>query len=645
MFKNIFNDLKLNRISYLLEVIETSDFKKKVDAYNKLSKMKISEEAGHIIIDKAVSLKQNNTDDLNTELSLLSLIFKKYYDSYSFHLIEIFKKLNTNTKYEILNILANSNEPSELVLYRTLICNYYKELDNYPIGNIAKNKDNYELVFPEIYEIFKQNNTRNNLLLLLNDFINLGVVPLVHLKKYKAVLQKLIINIFKEGIKYKIDPKNNFMGDKEYIDLRIFLEVAINIEFYISNKETKTQLDKLFKTKDNQLRLFILENYLRKEKSINKINLSPIAKDDLSRYPLYSFLDYNKLAKLMPKKYANNKDLSLSDLYLNFSIATNYSKVPYAFELLEEKVIDNYTYYIYKFKTEFDYNTEVIDPATDYLLKNIKVDKDLIDNAESIYIGISGGYSDSPSLIQKPLEGIKFTKFDDEYERVITRLLPKEEPKVEVKEEAKVEEKPIIKKESKLAKIIDFSRILTFLCLMAVLAFVVLTLYVNNVDLFNLQKNSKLRKNNILHAVLLKQKDLFQEINYNEIFTREDPEYYVLFFKKKDKSTYYEYLNLLLTNEYKIYFVDISKKENKPIFEGNETGFIINDDTLLKVKDREYSFYIFGKPNILKELKSYSDEIIKKQEEEKKAKEKEEAKKKAEESKKQETSKSKKKKS
>ena len=187
VFKNIFNDLKLNRISYLLEVIETSDFKKKVDAYNKLSKMKISEEAGHIIIDKAVSLKQNNTDDLNTELSLLSLIFKKYYDSYSFHLIEIFKKLNTNTKYEILNILANSNEPSELVLYRTLICNYYKELDNYPIGNIAKNKDNYELVFPEIYEIFKQNNTRNNLLLLLNDFINLGVVPLVHLKKYKAV--------------------------------------------------------------------------------------------------------------------------------------------------------------------------------------------------------------------------------------------------------------------------------------------------------------------------------------------------------------------------------------------------------------------------------------------------------------------------
>ena len=637
MFKNIFNDLKLNRISYLLEVIETGDFKKKVDAFNKLNKMKIDEEAGHIIIDKAVSLRENSNDDFNIELSLLSLIFKKYYDSYSFHLIEIFKKLNTNVKYEILNLLANSNEPTELVLYRTLISNYYKELENYPIGTISKNKENYELVFPELYETFKQNNTRNDLLIMLNDFINAGVVPLVHLKKYKTVLQKLIINIFKEGIKYKLDPKDNFMGSKEYIDLRIFLEIAINIEFYVSNKDTKAALDKLFKTKDNQLKLFILENYVRKEKNINKISLNSIAKDDFSRYPLYSFLDYNKLSNLMPKKYANNEDLSLSDLVLNFSIATNYSKVPYAFELLEEKVIDNYKYYIYKFKTEFDYNAEVIDPATDYLLKNIKIDKELMENAESIYIGISGGYSTDKkySLIEKPLEGIKFTKFDDEYEKVIKRLLPTEKPEEEPKQEVKVEEKSVEVKESRLAKIINFSRILTFLCLVVILAFVVLTLYVNNVDLFNLQKNSKLKNSNIIHAVLLKPKDLFQEISFNEIFNREESEYYVLFFKKKDKSKYYEYLNILLTNEYKIYFVDTSKKENKPIFEGNETGFVISDDTLLKVKDREYSFYIFGQKNILNEFKSYADEIIKKQEAEKKAKAKEEAKKKAEELKKQ----------
>ena len=328
------------------------------------------------------------------------------------------------------------------------------------------------------------------------------------------------------------------MGDSAYIELRVFLEVAINIEYYVSGKDTKAYLDKLFNTKNNQLKLFILENYLRKEKNISKISLTSIAKDNLSRYPLYSFLDFNKKLKLMPKKYANNKDLSLSELYLNFSISCNYNKVPYDFELLEEKIINNYKYYIYKFKTDFNYNEEVLDPATDYLLKNIKIDKELMDNAKTIYIGVSGGYSvdKDPSLLEKPIEGTRFTKFDDEYEKVVKRLLDFKEEQLETKVEVK--EEPKEKKESKIAKIINFSRILTFISLMAILLFVVLVLYVSNVDLFGLMKHSQFKKGDIIHAVLLKPKDLFQEINYNEIFTREDTEYYVLFFKKKDKSSF-----------------------------------------------------------------------------------------------------------
>ena len=626
MFKNIFNDLKLNKISYLLEVIETGEFRKKVDAYNKLQKIKLSEEAGHIIIDKATSLKQKDNEEFNIELSLLSLVFKNYYDSYSSHLLEIFKNLNTDTKYEIINILANSSEPSEIILYRTLVLNYYKELKSIPIGNISFDKDNYELIFPELYETFKVNNNRNNLLLVLSDFVNAGVVPIIHIKKYKTILQKQIINIFKEGIKYKINPNENYMGDKNYIDLRIFLEVAINIEYYVSNKETKICLDKLFKTKDNQLKLFILENYVRKEKDISKINLNSIAKDDLSRYPLYSFLEYNNLKKIMPKKYSNNKSLSLSDLYLNFSISCGYSKMPYDFELVEERVIDNLKYYIYKFKTKFNYNEEVLDPATDYLLKNIKIDKELINNAETTYLGYSGGYSEDPSLVANENKDIKFIKLDDNYEKVLNKLLlskiVKKEEKKPKKEEVKEE------KQSKIASIINFSRIFAFFSLIIILLFVILVLYVSNVDLFGLRKHS-LNKTDIIRAVILKPKDLFMEIGYRDIFNKEDSEYYVLFFKKKDKSTYYEFLNVLLKNEYKIYYVDLSNKDNKVIYEANETGFTINGDTLLKVKDREYSFYINGKKNIISEFKSYVDEIKKQEEEARKQKEKEESKQKS----------------
>jgi hypothetical protein len=627
VFKNVLNDLKLNRISYLLEVIETQNFKQKVDAYNKLRKIKLNEDDGHFIIDKVTTIKHSNKDDFNVEISLLSLVFKNYYDSYSDHILEIFKKLNTNTKYELLNILANSNDPSELILYRILLTNYYKEFNNYPLGTIATNKDNYDLIFPELYETFKAKNNRNSILLLLNDFINQGVVPLEHLNKNKKVLQKLIINIFKEGIKYKIDTNENFMSKKEYIDLRIFLEVAINIEFYVSSKETKSNLDKLYKIKDNQLKLFILESYSRKEMSISKMNLNSIARDNLSRYPLYTFLEYNNLEKLMPKKYSNNKDLSLSDLYINYGISTGYTKVPYDFELLEERIIDNYKYYIYKFKAPFNYNEEIIDPATDYLLRNIKVDQELINNGEITYIGVSGGYNKdkNPSSIEKPLEGLKIAKLDDDLDKVINKLLNIEIKPVEVKKEEVVVPKEV--KESKLSKIFDFSKLLTFFSIMIMVLTILLILYLNNIDLFNLRKNS-LNHTNMIHAVLLEQKDLVSEINYKEIFWKEDGEYYVLFFKKKDKSIYYEYLNTLLKNDYKFYFVDLSNKDNKPIYEGNETGFVISEDTLLKVKDHEYSFYIIGKSNIQDEFKSYTDEIEKKLEEERKAKEKEAAKKK-----------------
>ena len=488
MFKNIVNDLKLNKISYLLEVIEKGNFKEKVDAYNKLKKIKINEEAGHLIIDKVMSLKHNNKDNFDIDISLLSLLFTKYYDSYSEHLFIAFKDLHIDAKHELLNILSNSNEPSEIILYRTLLFNYYKELDYYPIGNISSNEDNYELLFPELYEVFKSKNNKNNILLLLNDFINKGVVPLYHLDKNKKILQKVIVNIFKEGIKYKIDPKENFMSDKDYLDLRVFLETAINIEYFVSNKETKSNLDKLFKTKDNQLKLFILENYVRKGKDISKLSLTSIAKDNLSRYPLYSFLKYSNLEKLMPRKYKNNKDLSLSDLYLNYSISTGYLVVPYDFELLEERIINDYKYYIFKFKTKFNYNEEIVDPVTDYLLKNIKIDDVLSENGETTYLGISGGFSiNDPSLIEKPINGTKVTKYTEDYEDFINKLVKeeivvtepeqKEEPKEVINKEPEVKEEPKENIFTKLGKIFSFSRILTFFSVSFILLFAILILH------------------------------------------------------------------------------------------------------------------------------------------------------------------------
>ena len=108
----------------------------------------------------------------------------------------------------------------------------------------------------------------------------------------------------------------------------------------------------------------------------------------------------------------------------------------------------------------------------------------------------------------------------------------------------------------------------------------------------------------------------FREIHYTDLYKKEEKDYYVLIYKKKNVSVYYTYLNTLLDNSYVIYYIDLSNEANKDFFGPNPTGFIPQDETFVKVADEDYEFYVTGKTNILKELRSYIDEINKKKEEE-----------------------------
>ena len=111
-------------------------------------------------------------------------------------------------------------------------------------------------------------------------------------------------------------------------------------------------------------------------------------------------------------------------------------------------------------------------------------------------------------------------------------------------------------------------------------------------DILDLRKNTI---NNIpvpsLKKTKLKNSEKMTEINYRDIF-KQNGEYYVLIFNNKKKSFYNYYLNTLIDNNYKIYFVDLKKEENKALYQGNESGFVIKDETLIKIKDGDYEFFV-----------------------------------------------------
>ena len=693
MIKNFINNIKLTRLSYLLEIIEVRDFKSKIVAYNKIKKMKITKEMGLMILDDANYDHTDEYSDFNISLSLISLVFNDYYDEYTDKIKEIFPKLTNDSKYEIAALLSSTNNESAIKLYKKLILKYFVNMGNIPVGSLSINKDYYSLLFPDFFKTFNFDIERNNVLLLFNDYLNNGVVLEKDIKKHKKVIQTAVIDILKQGCNFKFAKNENYMQNLDYVNLRLFLEAAINIEFYVSNKSTQSYLDKLYKKKDNQLKLFILDNYVRKGKDISKHSFLNIAKDNLSRYPLYSFLSFYNLERLMPKKYCNNVLLAESDLYINYCVNTNYSVIPFDLEFVQEKIIDDYKYYFFKFKTNFNYYNEVQDPTTDYILKTVEVDKTLIENTCSEYLGISGGFNKDldASLIEKNIEFFRVVKLDKDIEVLINELSPIKsiipsnitkktskfkslfkkknktiEPETIEKEEKVVEEAPVVEevkekkekvsfftkikslfkkkdkkvtkvKEKKKEKVVEIEeptkeelkveketalffkilrKIFSLNTLLIAIFIIfagctfVLSCYLLGYDLFDMKKNSsKYELINVSKSEI--ERDKYTEIMYNEIYTRENPEYYVLFYKKKDQSEYHTYINDLVDNDYIIYYVDINRPENAPITVGNETGFVIHDETLLKVKDKEYSFYVIGKNNILREFKDYLDSIEK----------------------------------
>ena len=616
MFNKLKDNINLTRASLCLEKITTGNYKQKVKAYDKLKKIPITKEIGLRIIENSTKEYSDEFKDMNINSMLLLLLFNNFNKDFCDELNNIFDDLEENTKLDLLSYLADSDNIDAILLWKYFVI-YRFDTDNnkIPIGKLGNNKENYDILFPDLYSVFKTNNKRYSLIILLNSFINLGVVPIDDLKKNKKDLIKHILMPLEELSKFKLNANDDYMTNKEYLGLRYVVECTLNIEYYCNNTKTKAILEKLFKHKDNQLKLFVLESFIKKKKKIKSLNLAPIAKDLRSRYLLYNLLSFYGEEKLMPKKYSDEKDIYESELYNIYANTYNYEKEPESIKFFKKIERENKEYYLYKFKAKKDYNTVVKDFATDYILKNNHLDK-YLEDIEETYIGIAGGREKDDLLTFNP----EITKYYEVYDKkksideYLEIFFKKEEVTPEVVDEPtlKVEElEETEKKPSKLRKIFNVNVFYIFQSIVIVILFTILILYINDINVFNLKKG-KYKVDNITYKIteLSKLTD-FNEINGHDIYNGQDEVYYVLVFKKKDVSEYYTFVKTLTENNYKVFYVDSTKEENLFLREPNETGLIITKDRFIKVNNHDFEYYVDGKEFILKELKSESNEVIK----------------------------------
>ena len=188
----------------------------------------------------------------------------------------------------------------------------------------------------------------------------------------------------------------------------------------------------------------------------------------------------------------------------------------------------------------------------------------------------------------------------------------KEEPiKEEIKE--KTEEisqvKEITKESSKISNL--FTHLLLSLFAIFIIMLISCMFFVTNFSgIGNIQNQDSVS----VKAVKLNKDYKYTLIDGKEIFNEPESEYYVLLYKKDgDKSKYYTYINEYAKYDKKFYFVDLNDKKNKFLFEKNDLNFTVNGDRLLKVKDKEYDYFVNGKNNILKEMKNDIDSLSKSQ--------------------------------
>lgn len=641
MIKKIIEDFKISRLTYYLEIIKNKDLPKKVKAFKNIDNMKISKKMGLLILRYAKYDYGIVDGNGGINSSLISLCTKNYYDEYTLEIKNLFKTLDEDAKDKTLFLLSSVDNESALNLYVDLILKYYENKKEIPISNLYERTNSYNYLFPKLYKAIKFNNSRNNILVLINDYLNAGVIPEKDLKKNKKLLTDAICKLFNEALKYKFTTTFNGLKQDDYINLRYYLEIAINIETYISSKKTNDLLIKLLKKHDNQLKIFILENFQRKGKKIDNIMLSEIAKDDASRYALYEYLSIYERLDLFPKKYLNGKEIAKSDLILSILKNNAYTQLPKYVKFIKTKEFNNHLYYIFTYKYTYINNLN-FDETTNYILKETGLNKYNNKEVKGTFVGISGGYNleKETSLVESRNSDLMVSlkneseTIDEVVGKILLPFTKQLLQKININKKDKKEIKKL--KEEKQELVFEeeveeevrrskfrFWYILLFLFIVLLGTIGVMIYVINNPEL----TSKTINRVPIFKSSSLVHSDEFKEINGSEIYSREHQSYYVLLFKKPNgKSKYYTYIDTLIDNGYKIYYVDLNNENNAFLYGQNDLNFTVTRDRFLKVEDGDFSFYVDGKNNILNELKSYVDEIEKKEEEELKKQQDEEKK-------------------
>ena len=145
-------------------------------------------------------------------------VLKNYYDVYTDAIEKVYKNLLPNVQNKVVYLLTTVDSESALKLYVDLVLKNYKNSDFIPISNLFERPYLYDYLFPKLYKALKFKNAKNNILILLNDYLAEGIVPVEDLKKNKKIICDALMRVFNIALKQTLKIQNIFKL-KQIIDI------------------------------------------------------------------------------------------------------------------------------------------------------------------------------------------------------------------------------------------------------------------------------------------------------------------------------------------------------------------------------------------------------------------------------------------
>ena len=164
--KELLEDIKLSKVSYLVEKLEKRNLKEKIKTFKKLEKIKITKKIGLYLIENSTRNFEVEDELGGISASLIELCFKEYYEEYTDAIKNVFKDLSTSAQDRTLYLLTTKEEKDTLELYTDLVLKYYKQRENIPTGELINKPLSYPYLFPKLFKVLKFDIKKNNIIIL-----------------------------------------------------------------------------------------------------------------------------------------------------------------------------------------------------------------------------------------------------------------------------------------------------------------------------------------------------------------------------------------------------------------------------------------------------------------------------------------------